>query len=39
MGWSASLIVKLETCRSLASPEFAAKADDIFKTPGTPRQQ
>jgi transcriptional regulator with XRE-family HTH domain len=38
-GWSASVIAKLETCRSLASPEFAKKADEIFKTPGTFQRQ
>jgi transcriptional regulator with XRE-family HTH domain len=35
MGYSASVIAKVETCRSLPSPEFAKQADEVFKTPGT----
>lgn len=35
MGYSASVIAKLETCRTIASPEHAVKADEALKTPGT----
>jgi transcriptional regulator with XRE-family HTH domain len=35
MGYSASVIAKLETCRTVASPEHAVKADEALKTPGT----
>lgn|SRR5579875_302719 len=38
MGYSASVIAKLETCRTVASPEHAAMADAAFKTPGTFRR-
>jgi transcriptional regulator with XRE-family HTH domain len=35
MGYSASVIAKVETCRTMPSPEFAKQADETFKTPGT----
>jgi transcriptional regulator with XRE-family HTH domain len=35
MGYSSSVIAKLETCRTLASPEHAAQADQALKMPGT----
>jgi transcriptional regulator with XRE-family HTH domain len=35
MGYSASVIAKVETYRTMPSPEFASKADEVFKTPGT----
>jgi transcriptional regulator with XRE-family HTH domain len=35
MGYSASVIAKLETCRTIASPEHAAQADAALKMPGT----
>ncbi len=35
MGYSSSVIAKLETCRTLASPEHAAQADQALKAPGT----
>jgi transcriptional regulator with XRE-family HTH domain len=39
MGYSASVIAKVETCRTMPSPEFAKKADEVFKTPGTFKRQ
>jgi transcriptional regulator with XRE-family HTH domain len=38
MGYSPSVIAKVETCRSLPSPEFAKTADEALKTPGTFRR-
>lgn len=38
MGYSASVIAKVETCRSLPSPEFARQADEVLKAPGTFRR-
>lgn len=38
MGYSASVIAKVETCRTLPSPEFAVKADEVLKLPGTFRR-
>jgi transcriptional regulator with XRE-family HTH domain len=35
MGYSASVIAKLETCRTIASPEHATQADVALKMPGT----
>jgi transcriptional regulator with XRE-family HTH domain len=35
MGYSSSVIAKLETCRTLASPEQAVQADQALKMPGT----
>jgi transcriptional regulator with XRE-family HTH domain len=39
MDYSASVIAKVETCRSMPSPEFAKKADEVLKTPGTFQRQ
>jgi hypothetical protein len=38
MGYSASVIAKLETCRTVASPQHASKADEALKLPGTFRR-
>lgn len=38
MGYSASVIAKLETCRTIASPQHAAQADAALGTPGTFRR-
>jgi transcriptional regulator with XRE-family HTH domain len=38
MGYSTSVIAKLETCRTIASPQHAAKADEALGTPGTFRR-
>ena len=38
MGYSASVIAKLETCRTIPSPQHAQKADEALKTPGTFRR-
>jgi transcriptional regulator with XRE-family HTH domain len=38
MGYSASVIAKLETCRTIPSPQHAEKADEALKTPGTFRR-
>jgi transcriptional regulator with XRE-family HTH domain len=38
MGYSASVIAKLETCRTLPSPQHAEKADEALKMPGTFRR-
>jgi transcriptional regulator with XRE-family HTH domain len=35
MGYSASVIAKLETCRTIPSPQHAAQADEALGTPGT----
>jgi transcriptional regulator with XRE-family HTH domain len=35
MGYSPSVIAKLETCRTIPSPQHAAQADKALKTPGT----
>lgn len=35
MGYSASVIAKLETCRTVPSPWHAEKADETLKMPGT----
>jgi transcriptional regulator with XRE-family HTH domain len=35
MGYSASVIAKLETCRTVPSPQHAERADAALKTPGT----
>jgi transcriptional regulator with XRE-family HTH domain len=35
MGYSASVIAKLETCRTIPSPEHARQADTALNTPGT----
>jgi transcriptional regulator with XRE-family HTH domain len=39
MRYSPSVIAKVETCRSMPSPEFAKKADEILKTPDTFKRQ
>jgi transcriptional regulator with XRE-family HTH domain len=38
MGYSASVIAKLETCRTIPSPQHADQADEAMKTPGTFRR-
>lgn len=38
MGYSTSVIAKLETCRTVPSPLHAGRADEAFKTPGTFRR-
>lgn len=38
MGYSASVIAKLETCRTIPSPQHADRADDALGTPGTFRR-
>lgn len=38
MGYSTSVIAKLETCRTIPSPQHASKADEALKTPGTFRR-
>jgi transcriptional regulator with XRE-family HTH domain len=38
MGYSASVIAKLETCRVIPSPDHADKADEALRTPGTFRR-
>jgi transcriptional regulator with XRE-family HTH domain len=38
MGYSASVIAKLETCRTVPSPQHASRADEALKTPGTFRR-
>jgi transcriptional regulator with XRE-family HTH domain len=38
MGYSASVIAKLETCRTIPSPQHADKADEALATPGTFRR-
>jgi transcriptional regulator with XRE-family HTH domain len=38
MGYSTSVIAKLETCRTVASPQHAEKADEALGTPGTFRR-
>lgn len=38
MGYSASVIAKLETCRTIASPQHADRADEALGTPGTFRR-
>jgi transcriptional regulator with XRE-family HTH domain len=38
MGYSASVIAKLETCRTMPSPDHADKADQALRTPGTFRR-
>lgn len=38
MGYSASVIAKLETCRTIPSPQHADKADEALRTPGTFRR-
>ncbi|MEP7025692.1 MAG: helix-turn-helix transcriptional regulator, partial [Actinomycetota bacterium] len=38
MGYSASVIAKLETCRTIPSPQHAAHADEALRTPGTFRR-
>ena len=38
MGYSASVIAKLETCRTIPSPEHAGQADEALGTPGTFRR-
>jgi hypothetical protein len=35
MGYSTSVIAKLETCRTAPSPQHAAQADAALETPGT----
>ncbi len=35
MGYSASVIAKLETCRTIPSPQHADRADEALRTPGT----
>jgi transcriptional regulator with XRE-family HTH domain len=35
MGWSASVIAKLETCRTRPSEQHAQQADEAFGTPGS----
>jgi transcriptional regulator with XRE-family HTH domain len=39
MDYSASVIAKVETCRSMPSPEFAEMADKALETPGTFKRQ
>lgn len=38
MGYSPSVIAKLETCRTIPSPQHAAHADEALRTPGTFRR-
>jgi transcriptional regulator with XRE-family HTH domain len=38
MGYSPSVIAKLETCRTIASPQHADRADESLKMPGTFRR-
>jgi transcriptional regulator with XRE-family HTH domain len=38
MGYSESVIAKLETCRTIPSPQHAAQADGALRTPGTFRR-
>lgn len=38
MGYSESVIAKLETCRTIPSPQHAAQADAALGTPGTFRR-
>jgi transcriptional regulator with XRE-family HTH domain len=38
MGFSASVIAKLETCRTAPSPQHASQADAAFRLPGTFRR-
>jgi transcriptional regulator with XRE-family HTH domain len=38
MGYSPSVIAKLETCRTIPSPQHAAQADEALRTPGTFRR-
>jgi transcriptional regulator with XRE-family HTH domain len=38
MGYSASVIAKLETCRTIPSPQHGAQADEALRTPGTFRR-
>ena len=38
MGYSASVIAKLETCRTIPSPKHANQADEALKMPGTFRR-
>jgi transcriptional regulator with XRE-family HTH domain len=38
MGYSASVIAKLETCRTIPSPQHAGQADAALATPGTFRR-
>jgi transcriptional regulator with XRE-family HTH domain len=38
MGYSESVIAKLETCRTIPSPQHAAQADAALRTPGTFRR-
>jgi transcriptional regulator with XRE-family HTH domain len=38
MGYSASVIAKLETCRTIPSPQHAGQADEALATPGTFRR-
>jgi transcriptional regulator with XRE-family HTH domain len=38
MGYSASVIAKLETCRTIPSPQHASQADEALKMPGTFRR-
>jgi transcriptional regulator with XRE-family HTH domain len=38
MGYSPSVIAKLETCRTVPSPEHASQADEALGTPGTFRR-
>jgi transcriptional regulator with XRE-family HTH domain len=38
MSYSTSVIAKLETCRTIPSPQHADKADEAFKMPGTFRR-
>jgi transcriptional regulator with XRE-family HTH domain len=38
MGYSTSVIAKLETCRTIPSPQHAGQADSALGTPGTFRR-
>jgi transcriptional regulator with XRE-family HTH domain len=38
MGYSESVVAKLETCRTIPSPQHAAQADAALRTPGTFRR-
>src|ERR1039458_8705569 len=38
MGYSGSVIAKLETCRTVPSPQHASQADEALKMPGTFRR-
>jgi transcriptional regulator with XRE-family HTH domain len=38
MGYSTSVIAKLETCRTVPSPQHADRADDALRMPGTFRR-